>query len=263
MRHGRRQRLDQRRRGRVTGDRREDQERRVHPGQHRAERLRSREVTRPATPRAPGVGPPPAPARPVPASWVTTCPPTRPVAPVTKIVPAMPPTLGPRTRLQVKLALVDETSSRSNDSMSSTKPRTRVSGSRNGSWRSWAMSRRTLCAGSRKACVRHGGRMPTSCGQLLGELVVGERAQPAARRAGRAAPRGCCSLRWLIVSERITSSVTTPPALRSTCTSPSFSPNSVNTSMRESMQVSTPCAAQAARRGPRRCAAARWPPPAS
>jgi hypothetical protein len=31
----------------------------------------------------------------VPASWVTTCPPTRPVAPVTKIVLVMPPTLGP------------------------------------------------------------------------------------------------------------------------------------------------------------------------
>ena len=48
-----------------------------------------------------------------------------------------------------------------------------------------------------------------------------------------------CSLRWLIVSERITSSVTTPPALRSTCTSPICSPNSANTSIRESMQVST------------------------
>ena len=45
------------------------------------------------------------------------------------------------------------------------------------------------------------------------------------------------SRRCEIASERITSSVTTPPALRSTCASPSPSPSAAKTSSRESMQV--------------------------
>ena len=45
------------------------------------------------------------------------------------------------------------------------------------------------------------------------------------------------SRRWEIASERITSSVMTPPALRSTCASPSPSPSAAKTSSRESMQV--------------------------
>jgi hypothetical protein len=40
-------------------------------------------------------------------------------------------------------------------------------------------------------------------------------------------------------SERITSSVITPPALRSTCASPSRSPSAENTLRRESMHVTT------------------------
>ena len=122
--------------------------------------------------------------------------------------------------------------------MSTTKPRIRVSGSRNGSWRSWAMSRRTLTFGSRKAWVRHGGRIPTSSASSSekSSSVNVARPHPACciSRISRV-----CSLRWLIVSDRMTSSVTTPPALRSTCTSPICRPNSANTSSRESMHVST------------------------
>ena len=47
------------------------------------------------------------------------------------------------------------------------------------------------------------------------------------------------SLRWEIASARITFSVTTPPALRSTCASPSSSPRNACGSTRASMQVST------------------------
>ena len=45
------------------------------------------------------------------------------------------------------------------------------------------------------------------------------------------------SLRWEIASERITSSVMTPPALRRMCASPSPRPSAAKTSSRESMQV--------------------------
>ena len=45
------------------------------------------------------------------------------------------------------------------------------------------------------------------------------------------------SRRWEIASERITSSVITPPALRRTCASPSASPSAAKTSSRESMHV--------------------------
>ena len=45
------------------------------------------------------------------------------------------------------------------------------------------------------------------------------------------------SRRWETASERITSSVMTPPALRSTCASPSPRPSAAKTSSRESMQV--------------------------
>src|SRR5689334_23150628 len=47
------------------------------------------------------------------------------------------------------------------------------------------------------------------------------------------------SSRWLIASERISSSVTTPPALRMTCASPSFNPSIRYTSMRASMHATT------------------------
>ena len=49
-------------------------------------------------------------------------------------------------------------------------------------------------------------------------------------------------------SDRMTSSVMTPPALRSTCASPSSSPSAANTSSRESMHVTTRAAAVAGRR---------------
>ena len=45
------------------------------------------------------------------------------------------------------------------------------------------------------------------------------------------------SRRWETASERITSSVMTPPALRRTCASPSPRPSAAKTSSRESMQV--------------------------
>ncbi len=44
---------------------------------------------------------------------------------------------------------------------------------------------------------------------------------------------------WLIVSDRSTSSVTSPPALRSTCASPGASPSSAYTSILASMQATT------------------------
>ena len=66
-----------------------------------------------------------------------------------------------------------------------------------------------------------------------------------------------------MASERMTSSVTTPPALRSVCTSPSFSPNSANTSMRESMQVSSAVLSAGGTATPSALALARCPPPAS
>ena len=47
------------------------------------------------------------------------------------------------------------------------------------------------------------------------------------------------SLRWEIASERMTSSVTTPPALRMMCASPFLRPSRAKMSMRESMQVTT------------------------
>ena len=47
------------------------------------------------------------------------------------------------------------------------------------------------------------------------------------------------SSRWLIASERISSSVTTPPALRMTCASPSARPRIRYTSSRASMQATT------------------------
>jgi hypothetical protein len=47
------------------------------------------------------------------------------------------------------------------------------------------------------------------------------------------------SRRWEIASERISSSVTTPPALRITCASPSPSPRIAWTSSRASMQATT------------------------
>ena len=122
--------------------------------------------------------------------------------------------------------------------MSTTKPRTRVPGSRNGSRRSCFMSRRTLTTGSRNACVRHDGRIPTSVASssVKSSSVKVPNPQPACciSRISRV-----CSLRWLIVNDRITSSVTTPPAFRRTCTSPISSPNRAKTSRRESMQVNT------------------------
>src|SRR3712207_7400613 len=45
------------------------------------------------------------------------------------------------------------------------------------------------------------------------------------------------SRRWDTASERIMSSVITPPAVRSTCASPCSRPSAANTSRRESMQV--------------------------
>ena len=45
------------------------------------------------------------------------------------------------------------------------------------------------------------------------------------------------SLRWEIASERITSSVMTPPALRRMWASPSMSPSAAKTSRRESIHV--------------------------
>jgi hypothetical protein len=45
------------------------------------------------------------------------------------------------------------------------------------------------------------------------------------------------SRRWEIASERISSSVTTPPALRMTCASPSCSPSAPYTFSRASMQA--------------------------
>jgi hypothetical protein len=47
------------------------------------------------------------------------------------------------------------------------------------------------------------------------------------------------SLRCEIASERITSSVTTPPALRMMCASPFSRPRMAKISIRESMQVTT------------------------
>ena len=47
------------------------------------------------------------------------------------------------------------------------------------------------------------------------------------------------SSRWLMVSDRISSSVTTPPALRMTCASPSLRPRMPYTLSRASMQATT------------------------
>ncbi len=47
------------------------------------------------------------------------------------------------------------------------------------------------------------------------------------------------SRRWEIASERISSSVTTPPALRMTCASPIWRPSRAWTSRRASMQATT------------------------
>ncbi len=47
------------------------------------------------------------------------------------------------------------------------------------------------------------------------------------------------SSRCEIVSERITSSVTTPPALRITCASPSVSPSNAPVMIRASMHATT------------------------
>ena len=47
------------------------------------------------------------------------------------------------------------------------------------------------------------------------------------------------SKRCEMVSERMASSVTTPPALRMTCASPSLRPSALCVSMRASMQATT------------------------
>ena len=47
------------------------------------------------------------------------------------------------------------------------------------------------------------------------------------------------SSRWLMASDRISSSVTTPPAFRITWASPSFSPRMPYTFSRASMQATT------------------------
>ncbi len=47
------------------------------------------------------------------------------------------------------------------------------------------------------------------------------------------------SRHWLIARDRITSSVMTPPALRMMCASPTRSPSSWKTSIRESMHATT------------------------
>jgi hypothetical protein len=57
------------------------------------------------------------------------------------------------------------------------------------------------------------------------------------------------SSRWEMISDLITSSLTTPPALRMTCASPGLSPSSEYTSSRASMQAitATPLAGRGAR----------------
>src|SRR5690606_8167087 len=133
---------------------------------------------------------------------------------------------------------------------------------RNGSWRSWTMSRRTLSAGSRNACVRHDGRIPVSAASSSqnSSSVNVARPQPLCWTSSTSRVP---SLRWLIVSERITSSVTTPPALRSTWVSPMSIPNRANTSIRESMHVTTAVRNDGGTASPSALAAARRPPPAS
>ena len=64
------------------------------------------------------------------------------------------------------------------------------------------------------------------------------------------------SSRWLIVSERISSSVTTPPALRMTWASPSLRPRIRYTSRRASMHATTArCLAGGSGSGPEKEAA--------
>jgi hypothetical protein len=96
-----------------------------------------------------------------------------------------------------------------------------------------------------RVAVEQEGRDPQAADRLPDVLVrVPEGLEHEARRVTQ-------SVCWTItiprvpiercdwVSERITSSVTTPPALRMTCASPGSSPSSGNTGMRESMHATT------------------------
>ncbi len=109
--------------------------------------------------------------------------------------------------------------------------------------------------------MRHGGRMPTSSASSSENSSSVKVASPQPVCWTSSTSR-VPSLRWLMVSERTTSSVTTPPALRSTCTSPMARPNSANTSIRESMQVTTAVCSDGATAAPSALAAASRPPPA-
>ena len=108
----------------------------------------------------------------------------------------------------------------------------------NGLARMRAIDWRTSASRSSKASAAHGGLMPvSSCTDCLNASSV-KVSMPQSvwwMRMISSVPSRRCE----IASERISSSVTTPPALRMTCASPSSSPSTFAGRSRASMQATT------------------------
>ena len=97
---------------------------------------------------------------------------------------------------------------------------------------------RTSAAGSGKASADQLGRMPVSF-SMSWRKASSENVSIPQSVWCRSTISSVPSSRWLIASERIASSVATPPALRMTWASPSSRPRIFAGSRRASMQAST------------------------